>query len=213
MALKNGSDTQADSDRRERLLQAGRELFDDLAAYDDISVAEIAERAGVAHGLLFHYFGSKRRFYVEVVRTALAELASVFDRNPHPPTEPAAWLRWEVAAFVRSAREHGRALQFATRGEMAIDPELVDLFETARSEPVVRLLTMMNVDTPSDFLRGALQGWVAFCLEATPQWVSRGRVSDRRMHQMLISQLVATLHAVAEIEPRSPFEPSIFDDA
>ena len=44
---------------RERLLQAGYAFIAERP-FDSVTVDEIADAAGVAHGLLFHYFGTKR---------------------------------------------------------------------------------------------------------------------------------------------------------
>lgn len=50
---------------RERILAAGRKLFAGTP-YDEVAVHEIAREAGAAHGLLFHYFGSKLGLYLAV---------------------------------------------------------------------------------------------------------------------------------------------------
>ena len=53
--------------RREQLLEIALEQF--LARdYEDVSVDEIAKLAGVSHGLVFQYFGSKKDLYIASVR-------------------------------------------------------------------------------------------------------------------------------------------------
>ncbi|WP_218022230.1 TetR family transcriptional regulator [Nocardia amamiensis] len=47
------------SETRQRLLDAAVRLFAERG-YDEVAVADIAEAAGVAHGLLYHHFGNKR---------------------------------------------------------------------------------------------------------------------------------------------------------
>ena len=39
--------------------------------YATVQMAELAREAGVARGLLNHYFGTKRDLYVEVVRAMM----------------------------------------------------------------------------------------------------------------------------------------------
>ena len=68
-----GSDPFRKGDRRAELLAIGRRLFASHA-YDELSIDELAARAGVAKGLLYYYFGSKRGYYVAVVEAAAAEL-------------------------------------------------------------------------------------------------------------------------------------------
>src|SRR5256885_15161826 len=55
-------------ERRRQILECARRLFSDRP-YASVSTTEIAREAGVARGLLHHYFGSKRDLYLEVVRT------------------------------------------------------------------------------------------------------------------------------------------------
>jgi AcrR family transcriptional regulator len=52
--------------------------------FDGVTVDEIADAAGVAHGLLFHYFGSKHGLYLEMMRNAAEQLEKIH-LDPHPP--------------------------------------------------------------------------------------------------------------------------------
>lgn len=61
---------QANASRR-RILSAGRELFADQG-YDGTSVAEIAMRAGVPKGLVFHYYRSKIQLLIATIEDASA---------------------------------------------------------------------------------------------------------------------------------------------
>jgi AcrR family transcriptional regulator len=56
-------------ERRTQLLELGLRLFTDRS-YDELSIDDIARAAGISKGLLYHYFPSKRDYYVEVVRRA-----------------------------------------------------------------------------------------------------------------------------------------------
>lgn len=104
---------------RQRLVAAAVELFSENT-FDEVAVADIPKAAGVAHGLLFHYFGSKRRIYLEAMRQAAEELgeALVFRTELDPisscakhfdPTSPTCAPTadlpcasyWAVAAPIR----------------------------------------------------------------------------------------------------------------
>src|SRR5579871_2953848 len=56
-------------ERRAQLLELGLKIFGSQE-YESIAIDDIAERAGMSKGLLYHYFSSKRGFYVAVVRHA-----------------------------------------------------------------------------------------------------------------------------------------------
>src|SRR3954471_3691509 len=53
--------------RREQILECAVRLFGERP-YASVSTTDIAREAGVARGLLNHYFGTKRDLYLEVVR-------------------------------------------------------------------------------------------------------------------------------------------------
>ena len=48
---------------KERILAAARALFGELG-YPDTTFKRIAEKSGVALGLITHYFGSKEKLFV-----------------------------------------------------------------------------------------------------------------------------------------------------
>src|SRR5258707_513482 len=63
-------------ERRSQLLELGIKLLS-AHSYDDISIDQVAETAGISKGLLYHYFGGKREFYVEAIREASLQLRQV----------------------------------------------------------------------------------------------------------------------------------------
>src|SRR5947207_1236868 len=62
--------------RREKLLESGRELFS-KRSYDEISIDDIARAAGISKGLLYHYYPTKREFYVGTIRAAAGEMLAL----------------------------------------------------------------------------------------------------------------------------------------
>lgn len=60
----------APAERRQQIIDAARVLYSDRA-YDDVSTAELAEAAGVARGLINHYFGDKRELFLDVMRDSI----------------------------------------------------------------------------------------------------------------------------------------------
>lgn len=59
---------------RQRLLRAGARLFS-RQGYDDVSVEDLASRAGVNRALISYHFGGKRGLYVAVLESAFGEMA------------------------------------------------------------------------------------------------------------------------------------------
>jgi AcrR family transcriptional regulator len=58
--------------RRTQLIDAATQLFAD-ADFDAVTVAHVAERAGVAKGTAYLYFATKEALFLELVREALAQ--------------------------------------------------------------------------------------------------------------------------------------------
>ena len=81
-------------ERRRQILLVARRLFS-TRNYAAVSTSEIATEAGVARGLLHHYFGTKRDLYLEVVRTLMR-----MPSNPVPPPRPGHGIRAVIAESV-----------------------------------------------------------------------------------------------------------------
>ena len=63
------------------IIAAARQLFaeHDLLA---VSVRDVAKAAGVTHGLVHHYFGTKEQLIAEVLKSAILSSAEVLAANP-----------------------------------------------------------------------------------------------------------------------------------
>jgi AcrR family transcriptional regulator len=110
---------------RERLLAAALELIEE-GGYAAASVAQLAERAGVAAGTLYRHFDSKEQLFAEVFRSVCErELDAVRRADEAMPAHATHAERLEVllATFARRALRRPR-LAWALLAE-PVDP-LVD---------------------------------------------------------------------------------------
>lgn len=70
---KQRARSQADKDlRRSHLIAAAKQLFAQ-ANYEDVTIAQVAERAGVAKGTPYIYFANKETLFLELVCAELSE--------------------------------------------------------------------------------------------------------------------------------------------
>ncbi len=122
--------TQAVEDKRRQLLDAAVRVFA-RKGFHASRVGDIAEEAGVAHGLLYHYFKSKDQVLEAVFHenwsVLLARIASVEETDEPAPDQ----LRHVAAIVLRTwlhlpdvvtvvIREFGRSPELAERiGELA----------------------------------------------------------------------------------------------
>src|SRR2546425_5194511 len=72
--------------KRQAIIEAARNIFA-IKGYEDTTIAEIAEEAGVAVGTVYLYFHNKREIYTSVSLDWAASIASVM-RDPRIVTLP-----------------------------------------------------------------------------------------------------------------------------
>ena len=68
-------------DRRAQLVQIGLELLP-TTPVQELTIDEVARRAGISRSLLFHYFDTKRDYYTAVTRAAADLLGSTSSPVP-----------------------------------------------------------------------------------------------------------------------------------
>lgn len=122
---------------REALIEAATELF---ANNGDASVRAVAQRAGVNHGLVHHYFGGKSGLRAAVLRRLFAELSTKLDV---PPGGSAG----EVSrAAIRATEQDPRGIRLLARA--LLDGDVPHELQT--SFPVVERLIASSKISRSD---------------------------------------------------------------
>ncbi|MGE3879502.1 MAG: TetR/AcrR family transcriptional regulator, partial [Planctomycetota bacterium] len=96
------SNAQPHADSRERLLEAGTELFR-TKGFHACGLTEILAHAGVPKGSFYHYFASKEEFGVVLIERArdqyLDELRGLLGDRRRPPVE-------RLRAVFQHSRDH-----------------------------------------------------------------------------------------------------------
>jgi len=64
--------------KRQAIIEAARKIFA-MKGYEDTTIAEIAEDAGIAVGTVYLYFGNKREIYTSISLDWAASLAAAFE--------------------------------------------------------------------------------------------------------------------------------------
>ncbi len=193
-------------ERRARLLEVGRTVFADRTP-DDVSVDEIAAAAGISKGLLYHYFRSKRGFYLAVLADESEELLARIDRATLPATrgDPDG-ARAALDAYLSFAEEHRHGFGMLMRGGAA-DTDIAAILDGVREAVVARVLERLPAHEPIPLLAIALRGWVGLVERTTLEWLERGAVSRPEVVELLAALLGATIVAAgaplpAGIEPQ-----------
>lgn len=183
------SRTRLDVDkRREELLALGRKLFGKYT-YDELSISDIARLAGVSKGLLYHYFPTKREFYIETVRDTAAEMIKLTQTDPHEA--PTTRMKKGLRAYLDYAEENASAFLSVFRGGVGVDPEVMRIIESARHTFLDRMLEGLGKPTPSQRL--AMIGWIGFAEAIILDWLATHSVSRAEIEKLLQRQFTLIL--------------------
>lgn len=193
--MANGTRTRLDpAARRSQLVTLGLEMLSSRPL-DQVVIDDIAARAGISRGLLFHYFPTKRDFHVAVVQAAADDLYTRTEPGSDLPR--AERLRAGLEAFVAYVSDNREAYAALLRGAAGGDPALRQVLDATRSRFTARVLAGLGMPEPAPArVRLAARGWVAFTEEATIDWLANGDL-DRDELIGLLDDALASLVALA----------------
>jgi AcrR family transcriptional regulator len=183
-------------ERKTQLITLGVKMLGERAI-EDISVSEIADRAGISRGLLFHYFPTKQDFQLEVVRHANAELLARV--VPDPTLSLFDMLRDSVGRYIDYVSENRTSYLALLRGPASSSPELAGMVEQTRHAIVDIILTQVPLspeEREQPRLVLVVRGWVAFTEETTLSWLRGESISRDELIELLVESLLALSMAV-----------------
>lgn len=178
-------------ERRSQILAAGRRLFSERG-FSSVSTTEIAAEAGVARGLLNHYFGTKRGLYLEVVREMVR-----FRSQPVPEyvngATPQDRLDESIERWLEMVSRNREAWLAAVGAEgLGRDPEVEAVLDDAREQATARLIETLGLgpvaDAPPE-LHAVLRAYGGMAEAATREWLERGRWSREQVAGFLKTAL------------------------
>ncbi len=158
---------------------------------------EVAEAAGVSHGLIFQYFGSKKGLYI----ASLEPLIEFFRARiePDPDLPPVERLREGLRNYADLISEHPLGYRnLLTRA--ALFSEVRETLERARAWRVERLAESLDLDPAMPAVRVGLYAWISYVEMAMLTWLEQGAPNRDEMVEMLVKALGATTEGIAEAE-------------
>ena len=100
----------------------------------ELTIDEVARRAGISRSLLFHYFATKRDYYSAVTRAAADLLwAHLLPRPGTPPDQQVSGMLDRYVGWVETYRD--THLSFV-RGAAGGDPWVAEVYEETRGRLV-----------------------------------------------------------------------------
>lgn len=177
-------------ERREQLVSLALELFSNKT-YDEISIDEIAKAAGISKGLLYHYFPSKRAFYIAALERAAEDLLVKTEIEGHSGAQSPDDLREATERYLTFAEEHDTQYTFILRGGMAGDPQVQAIVNRIRDRFYERIMEGLNTDDPK--LRTAVRGYIGFVEAASLAWLDQRELSRTELGDLLVQVFVGTV--------------------
>lgn len=184
-------------DRREQLLECATRLFGERP-YSQVSTTDIAREAGIARGLLNHYFGDKRALYLEVVRRAA--LLPATDGAHLPTGTLEERVDTSIAWFLDSVEPH-RTTYLTVRGAEGVgeDAEIAALIAEADDQVARQVLQMVGVDPSEETARAAIRAFGGLAKGAVREWTRGGSLTREQAHLLLRESLLTILRSVVPV--------------
>lgn len=124
-----------DQGTKAHILAVAERVFGELG-YAKATTRRIAQEAGIAPGLLFYYFQTKKDLYAAVVHSALGELAQVVMREAEAGLTPTEAIRRFVGWYLAFSVAHRHLVAIMAR-EMIDGGDLVREISAKYGRPIL----------------------------------------------------------------------------
>ena len=174
--------------RREQLLAFGLKAFASVP-YDELSIDSLAREAGISKGLLYHYFPTKRDYYVATVQEAARVLRQeTMTPDASPPIER---LERGLYAYLSFPERHDKAYLALMRGGTSADPEVARVVNETREELPAR--GMNDAPRAPGELRLRLRGGIAFFEATAMEWLEHRKPARGPLVELWKQMFVAAV--------------------
>ncbi len=186
-------------ERRRQLIDAGAALFAE-AAYEEISMRQIAQAAGVSKPLLYHYFPSKNDLFIAAVTEAAGELQALI--QPNGVGSPVEQLTASLDAYLAWIEDNGLAWAKLMQSAATL-PEARELVEGFRARTMsVALAELTGRREAPPALRTAIKGWLGYMDAAILDWTQERDLPREKLRDLLLAAFVAALLAARQADER-----------
>jgi AcrR family transcriptional regulator len=180
-------------DRRAQLVEIGLELLP-TTPVQDLTIDEVARRAGISRSLLFHYFATKSEYY-----TAVMNAAALLLRDhvvPRPGTPLTGQLPGMLDRFVTWVETYRDSYVAFVRGAHAGDPDIAEVYGATREQLVEVALGAVPLPDGTR-QRQLVRSWFAFTEDLVLQWTREPTMTRAELLD-LIAEVLYGLTSRAE---------------
>jgi AcrR family transcriptional regulator len=186
------------ADRRTKLLSAAAELFT-TRPYDEVTTTAIAQRAGVAYGLLSHHFSNKRGIYLAVVQAAIDDLSTVRDQ-PVDGKTPGQQLRNGLVRHIDYVEQNRAGFTTILTAAIGADAQVREMVEASRWAGALRILDGIGITPPiAPAVRSTMRAWVAFFDELILDYLAKADVPKDAVVEIAATTLEGAIERARRI--------------
>lgn len=176
-------------ERRQQIFRCAQKLFNEHP-YGDVSTTDIAADAGVARGLINHYFGNKRELYLEVIK--VSSTVSAVDVARLPDGTDQERIRHAVDWFLDSLETSGASWLTLGSGSMGRDPDLEKILIAAENESIEVLIDAFGLagrPKHQEQIRALFRIYAQLVRSGGREWLLRKTLTRPQVHALLSSTL------------------------
>lgn len=169
--------------------------------YAQVSTTDIAQAAGVARGLINHYFGLKRDLYLEVVRRMV--LLPKYDVAEKSGGTLRERVEKSVDWYLGAVGAHGKTFVAVTgAGGIGDDPEVERILAAADDIAAGKVLELVGLSADSGSepqQRAVIRAYGGLVKATVKEWVRSATLSREQAHLVLSEALISI---VVEVLPK-----------
>ncbi|GAA1683084.1 TetR/AcrR family transcriptional regulator [Fodinicola feengrottensis] len=175
-------------DRRRQLIAIGAELFASRP-YEQVWIEEVAEIAQVSRGLLYHYFATKKDFFMAVVEVEVERLLRLTAPDPGLPLP--LQLNAGLEAYLDYAQNHKIGFQLMHRSAINVDEEIRAIYDKTLATHERRIVAALGASNATAGI--AVRGWLAFIESVCLDWLDNPDLTRDQVRDLCARTLLAAV--------------------
>ena len=169
-------------ERREQIIEGAAKLFSSRP-YSQVTTTDIAQAAGVARGLLNHYFSDKRGLYLEVVRRAVL-LPTLEEPPPTPPGTLPERVDLAVSWFLDGIESQAATYLSVVETEGGAD-DIVPILQHAEDVAAQRVLQLLGLNDTDAHALAIVRTYGGLAKATVYEWLRRESLTRAQAHELL----------------------------
>ena len=161
-------------ERRQQLLELGVKIVA-TRRYEEPWLEEVARTADISKGLIYHYFDTKRGFYVEILRFIAQGLGKNWADTVTPLIKGGAAADdvtdAGIGAYLDYAKAYPAAFRTLIEAGAGIDPQVKQVDGYLREELIKHIAHYHGLEGLPPLARAGVKGWAAFAEQISMDWL------------------------------------------